>query len=79
NRKAPKTHDLVALFGIIEELHSNLSISTDALDNLNQVYIDARYPSDFGLLPGGLPSKDDIEAFYELAKNLFVQANHIVK
>ena len=30
NQKVPKTHDLVALFGITKKLHSNLSISTAA-------------------------------------------------
>jgi hypothetical protein len=32
-------------------LEISLNIDDDMLDQVNQVYIDARYPADFGILP----------------------------
>ena len=37
----------------IREQGHNLQIDEDVLDEMNQVYIESRYPADLGLLPGG--------------------------
>jgi Uncharacterized conserved protein related to C-terminal domain of eukaryotic chaperone, SACSIN len=63
---SPKTHDLIRLYGLIEE---QLSIEEDMLARLNEVYIDSRYPAAIGLLPHGAPSLEDTKAFYEFARN----------
>jgi HEPN domain-containing protein len=47
-----------------------LKIDSDLLSLLDQLYIDARYPGEFGLLPFGKPMKDDIMNFYNLAKEI---------
>ena len=38
---------------------------------LDSLYIDARYPGDFGLLPDGKPTLDDAQAFYNFAEKIF--------
>lgn len=38
------------------------------LKKLDELYIDARYPGDLGLLPNGKPSLEDASEFYEFAK-----------
>ncbi len=62
----PKTHDLIRLYGMIEE---KLDIEEDMLARLNEVYIDSRYPAAIGLLPHGAPSLEDAKEFYEFARN----------
>ena len=42
NITPPKTHDLIRLYGMIEE---PWSIEEDMLARLNEVYIDSRYPA----------------------------------
>lgn len=66
----PKTHDLLRLFSLVSDFfHSEIDIVV--LQKLNDVYIDSRYPGDFGLLPDGKPSIDEAEGFYQFARSIF--------
>ena len=47
-----KTHDVERLNIITEDC---LSLDKEMLEQLNTVYLDARYPAALGLMPGGLP------------------------
>ena len=49
--------------------------TTDLLTLLDQLYIDARYPGELGLLPNGKPTAEEAKEFYSLA----VQLHDIVK
>lgn len=55
-----------------------LIINEDTLDEINQVYIDSRYPSDFGLLPGGVPTKKKIQKFYDFAEVLYEKVKSLI-
>ena len=37
---------------------------------LNDVYIDSRYPADFGLLPSGQSGEEDARRAYTFANNI---------
>jgi len=65
-----KTHDLVYLHKIIKK-HFDLKIDIGTLRAINELYIDSRYPGEFGLLPDGKPTVEDAEKFYEFAKSIF--------
>lgn len=45
----------------------------DVLDRLNQLYIEARYPGERGLLPGGKPSREEVQTFQRAARRAYVQ------
>ncbi len=66
----PKTHDLIRIYGMIEE---QLDIEEDMLASLNELYIDSRYPAAFGLLPNGIPAIEDAIKFYEFARELHLR------
>ena len=56
-----KSHDLIRL-----QLNANIHLEapeTILLGIINEVYIDARYPGDLGLLPHGKPTIDEVEGF----------------
>jgi hypothetical protein len=38
-----------------KEIGITLDIDLDLLDQINNVYIDSRYPTDLGLIPGDKP------------------------
>jgi HEPN domain-containing protein len=65
----PKTHDLVRLCKLsgidfsIEEL--------EVINTLNDLYINARYPGELGLLPEGKPTESDCIEFENLAKIIY--------
>jgi HEPN domain-containing protein len=63
-----KSHDLFRL-----QNAANIQLSDNELDLLeiiNEVYIDARYPGDLGLLPHGKPSKEEIETFIDFCEEI---------
>ena len=64
-----KIHDLITLHSQTEK-YLNLKIESDLLNQLNRHYIDARYPSDLGLLPGGKPPKELSKKMYRLARRI---------
>jgi len=68
----PRTHNLIRLQGICENLSGEkLEIDDGKLMFLNDVYIDSRYPADFGLLPGGQSTETDARKAYVSADTIF--------
>ena len=57
-----RTHDLIKLNGMINETQ-NLCIDEHKLIVLNEVYMDSRYPGDLGLMPNGMPTKEQAKDF----------------
>jgi len=64
-----KTHDLIKLNGMINEI-KELGIDEKKLIILNEVYIDSRYPGDFGLMPDGIPSNEQAKEFIKYVKEI---------
>ena len=48
-----------------------ISAECDLLILLDQLYIDARYPGELGLLPNGKPSISEAKGFYNLGRQVF--------
>ena len=76
--KVPRTHDLEKLYGLIEEYGIKLKIDEDILDQVNDVYIETRYPSDLGLVPEGIPKVETIKYFYDLTESIYKQVIEIL-
>lgn len=71
DRPAIKSHDLLRL-----QLTANISLSdqeTQLMGIINEVYIDARYPGDLGLLPLGKPTIAEIESFIQFCDTIFAR------
>ena len=66
--KVPRIHNLIKLKEMTEKY-----VDTDAerqtLEQINEVYSDARYPSEIGLIPTGKPSLDLAKRFFDYAKD----------
>jgi HEPN domain-containing protein len=78
NQKVPKTHKLQQLFELVDikiDLNDNL---INLIHLLDELYIDSRYPNDFGLLPYGKPSLEDAKEFYEFALTVFDKVCNIL-
>jgi HEPN domain-containing protein len=72
-----KTHQLEFLFGATKA-HLSFKIDLTMLKRLDEVYIEARYPSDMGLLPYGKPTAEDAKKFHEFAKEIYENINTIL-
>jgi len=75
--RPPKTHDILRLYGLVSEA-TGLELDLRMLQVLNDLYVDARYPGEFGLLPYGRPSSDDARQFYEFAAEVYRKAWELV-
>jgi len=70
-----KSHDLLRL-----QLAANIPLSdqeTILPGVINEVYIDARYPGDLGLLPHGKPTLSEISEFIKLCDTIFNRLNFL--
>ena len=73
NRKGeiPKKHNLFALYSMIDD---EIIIEDEkTLFKINELYLDARYPGDMGLLPYGKPTIEDANKFYKFAQEIFCE------
>ena len=67
----PRTHNLIRLHKICEDLlGSSLELDDEKLLLLNDIYIDSRYPADFGVLPSGQPGEQEAKIAYGNAKDI---------
>ena len=67
-----RTHDLLRLSALVRP-YLTFELAEDVLAAVNEAYIDARYPGEFGLLPHGNPNQEDATRFYQFARNIFEQ------
>lgn len=65
-----KIHNLERLLAIVK---NRLKIDVDIvlIEKMDKLYIDSRYPADFGLLPDGKPTIEDAEEFYDAASSVY--------
>ena len=66
----PRIHSLETLLPKVQA-YFELSADFDLLEDLDKLYIDARYPGDLGLLPYGKPSLSDADGFKGVANNIY--------
>lgn len=74
----PKEHSIIKLYGRIKQ-NLKIEVNTDILTDLDDMYIEARYPGDMGLLPHGKPTLKDAEEFYNFANYIYKNVKEIVE
>ncbi|TVQ97109.1 MAG: HEPN domain-containing protein [Desulfovibrionales bacterium] len=76
-KRVPKEHSTLKLYGMIQP-EIQMDLDMDILTDLDDLYIDARYPGDFGLLPHGKPSREEAREFMMFAQEIFETiSNHV--
>lgn len=74
--KIPKIHSINKLY----DLNKN-RINVDDLTVINlldELYIESRYPGDFGLLPNGKPTIQEAQKFFDFAKLVYGKVRSLV-
>lgn len=74
----PKIHSTVTLYEMVKS-QVNINIDEEILDKLDQLYIDARYPGELGLMPYGKPTSEEAKKFYEFAKEIYNSIKRIIE
>ena len=76
-KKVVKLHSLVRLSELVSE---DLMIDDyTVLLQLNELYIESRYPAEMGLLPFGKPTLRESESFYEYAQSIYETISTIIE
>lgn len=71
HREIPRIHNLNRLHAVCEELlGTQIYLDEEGLLFLNDVYIESRYPADFGALPSGQADRREAETALRYAKDL---------
>ncbi|MFP4088405.1 MAG: HEPN domain-containing protein [Desulfobacteraceae bacterium] len=65
----PKIHNIITLKAKVEN-YIQLPVDQEIFDQINELYIDSRYPTDLGLLPEGKPSMEIADKFFKLATEI---------
>ncbi len=65
----PRVHTLLVLMNIVMRNYK-IEFDRDILDQINEVYIDTRYPSSTGLIPDGIPQRETIALFLSFVENI---------
>ena len=68
NKTIPKIHKLQTL---VDNIKIDLKLDDTILQLLDKLYIDARYPGNFGLLPYGKPTLEDAIVFFDISKEIY--------
>jgi len=72
-----KTHDLLRIYQFVDEEFK--LPDSEIMVQLNELYLNSRYPGDLGLLPDGKPSNEESIAFLSYAKLVSENVrNHII-
>lgn len=69
-KPVPKQHSTLQLYGLVNEF-IDIFINEEILSAFDDLYIDSRYPGNFGLMPYGKPVLEDAEEFYALAEYIY--------
>ena len=65
-----KIHNLERLLAIVKN-HVEIDVDIVLIEKMDKLYIDSRYPADFGLLPDGKPTIENAEEFYDAASSVY--------
>ncbi len=75
-----KTHSLLLLIGMVSDAYPEFSEVDTTLPNLlDQLYTDARYPNELGLLPDGKPTLEEASQFSEYAHRIYDRCFEILQ
>jgi len=72
-----KTHNLQTL--LVKTETFKLSYDEKLIAEIDRLYIDARYPGDFGLMPFGKPTIFEANAYHQQAKSIKNQVEKILQ
>ena len=68
--KVPRIHSLSKLLNQSSEF-IDIQTDEDVIISLDSLYIESRYPGEFGLLPGGKPTIKQAKIFHKFALEVF--------
>jgi len=76
--KVPRIHSLSKLLDL-STAYLEIEADEDIVISLDSLYIESRYPGEFGLLPEGKPTLKQANIFYAFAQEVFETVKHYLE
>lgn len=76
--RVPKIHSLSKLFDLCAGL-IDINIDDNLIIALDSLYIESRYPGEFGLLPEGKPTTEQSQLFFDFAKDVYSEIKYYLE
>lgn len=76
--RVPKIHSLSKLFDLCAGL-IDINIDDNLIIALDSLYIESRYPGEFGLLPEGKPTTKQSQIFFDFAKDIYSEIKYYLE
>jgi HEPN domain-containing protein len=68
----PKVHDIYKSYSLVPVgIKEKLGLNEEDLLRINEIYIESRYPTEFGILPSGFPKKEQAISIFNISKIIF--------
>jgi len=78
--RIPKIHSVTTLYEKLpDETKENIPVDINELSTIDDIYIDARYPADLGLLPNGFPLIEQAQEIFEICSRIFADVKKYLK
>jgi HEPN domain-containing protein len=77
NKDIPKIHSTVKLYDMVRD-YIDLPVDLDIFTDLDDLYINGRYPSGLGIMSSGKPSIVDAKRFYEFAQEIYLKIKEFI-
>ena len=75
--EVPKIHRLITLIELVKKWYQP-TLDLRIILSLDKLYIDSRYPGDFGLLPDGMPTKDEIHEIVQATRAFYLDVKEFL-
>ena len=76
--RVPRIHSLSKLFSLCST-YMDIQPDENIVIALDSLYIESRYPGEFGLLPEGKPTQKQAQIFYDFALNVHAQVKYFLE
>ena len=73
--RIPKIHSLSKLFNSCS-VYIDFQFDEDLIIALDSLYLESRYPGEFGLLPEGKPTLKQAQMFHDFANKIYLSVMH---
>lgn len=76
--RIPRIHSLSKLFDLCSPL-LDFQLDETLVIALDSLYIESRYPGEFGLLPNGKPTTKQSHLFFDFSKDIYNTVSYILE
>jgi len=76
-KRIPKIHTIKKLLTLVSDIIV-FDVDDELIIKIDSLYIESRYPGEFGILPNGKPTLKDAKEFFDCAQKIYKKVVSII-